>query len=131
MKHNLVLQITSLLSIVLMTLHLTSDTLDAKAGSPEAGGSTLVAVPILVLLLYGTLLLAERRSGQIVMLVGSIIAIAMPVVHVIASTNIARGALVKYGGAFVFVWTLHALALTGLFSLVLATRGLLMKQRNH
>ena len=63
MKQNTMLAIASLLSILFMTLHLTSDTIHAKVGTPEAGGSTLVAVPILVVWLYGTLVLAERRSG--------------------------------------------------------------------
>src|SRR5438552_12957015 len=57
------LTITSLLSILFMTLHLTSDTVHAKVGTAQAGGSTLVAVPILVVWLYGTLVLAERRWG--------------------------------------------------------------------
>src|SRR6266852_1514099 len=48
MKHNSILTIASLLSILLMTLHLTSDTVHARVGTTEAGGSTLVAVPILV-----------------------------------------------------------------------------------
>ena len=56
-----------------MTLHLTSDTIHAKVGTPEAGGSTLVAVPILVIWLYGTLVLAERRSGYMIMLDGSLL----------------------------------------------------------
>ena len=79
MKQNLMLPIASLLLILLMTLHLTSDTTHARAGTPEAGGSTLVGVPVLAVWLCGTLLLAERRSGLIIMLVGSLIAIGMPV----------------------------------------------------
>ena len=71
MKHNAMLAIASLLSILFMTLHLTSDTVHARVGTGEAGGSTLIAVPILVVWLYGTLVLAERRSGYIIMLVGS------------------------------------------------------------
>jgi hypothetical protein len=38
MKHNLMLTIAFLLTILLMTLHLTSDTLHAQVGTPEAGG---------------------------------------------------------------------------------------------
>src|SRR5581483_3705314 len=56
MKDKAILTITSLLSILFMTLHFTQDTLHARVGSPEAGGSTLVAVPILVIWLYGTLM---------------------------------------------------------------------------
>jgi hypothetical protein len=54
-----------------MTFHLTGDTLRAQVGTTEAGGSTLVAVPILALWLYGTLVLAERQSGYVIMLIGS------------------------------------------------------------
>src|SRR6266704_3513016 len=38
MKHNLTLTITSLLSILFMTFHLTDDTLHAKVGTAQAGG---------------------------------------------------------------------------------------------
>ena len=48
MKHLRLLIIMSLLSILFTTFHLTDDTLRARAGTPEAGGSTLVAVPVLV-----------------------------------------------------------------------------------
>jgi hypothetical protein len=115
-----ILVITSLLSILLTTLHLTSDTIYAKAGTPEAGGSTLVTIPILVLWLYGTLLLNERRSGHVIMLIGSLLALAMPVVHVAAS----GGAIAKTSPAFLFVWTMHALGLTGLFGFMLSVQGL-------
>ena len=37
MKQNLTLTFTSLLSILLMTFHMTQDTLRAKAGTAEAG----------------------------------------------------------------------------------------------
>jgi H+/gluconate symporter-like permease len=124
MKQNLTLPITSLLAILFMTLHLTSDVLRARAGTPEAGGSTLIAVPILVVWLYGTLVLAGRRSGHVIMLVGSLLAVVVPVVHVMPAGGVFHGVLAKSNGDFVFVWTLHALALTGMFSLVLAVRGL-------
>ncbi|HLW51900.1 MAG TPA: hypothetical protein VKW06_03565 [Candidatus Angelobacter sp.] len=129
MKQNLTLTITSLLSILLMTLHLTSDTLHARAGTPEAGGSTLVAVPILVIWLCGTLMLAERRSGYIIMLVGSILALGMPILHVMGGGGIFRGEIGKSSGAFLFVWTLHALGVTGMFSLILAVCGLWKMRR--
>ena len=131
MKHNFILTIASLLSILLMTFHLTQDTLHAsyaRAGTAEARGSALiVGIPILVGWLWGTLLLAERRSGYIIMLVGSAIALGMPVIHVILAWG--RGSLVlsefaRTGWAFFFVWTLFALGMTGLFSLILAVRGL-------
>jgi len=123
------LTIASLLSILFMTFHLTSDTLRARAGTSEAGGSTLVGVPVLALWLYGTLLLGERRSGYIIMLVGSLLGLGMPVIHVMAAAGIFRGQLAKSNGDFLFVWTLHMLGLISLFSLVLSVRGLWSMRR--
>lgn len=126
MKHNLTLTITSLLSILFMTFHLTGDTLRAKLGTAEAGGVGLIAVPILFVWLYGTLVLAERRSGYIIMIIGSLLGLAMPVIHVMGAGGVFRGQIAKSGGGvdFLFVWTLHALGVTAMFSLVLAARGL-------
>ena len=124
MKNNLMLTIASLLSILLMTLHLTSDTIHARVGTPEAGGSTLVAVPVLFVWLYGTLVLAERRSGHVIMLVGSLLSMGMPVIHVMAAGGVFRGAIAKSSPAFLFVWTLHAMGVIGMFSFILSVRGL-------
>jgi len=124
MKQNLMLIISSLLSILFMTFHMTQDTLHAKAGNPEAGGSTLVVVPVLVGWLYGTLVLGERRSGHIIMLIGSILAMGMPVFHVIGPRGIFTGEFAKYSGAFLFFWTFFVLGLSGMFSFILSVRGL-------
>ncbi len=131
MKRNLTLIIPSLLSILFVTFHLTQDTLYARAGTAESTGSTLVAVPILVVWLYGTLVLAERRSGYVIMLVGALLALVMPLVHMMGPMGVltrpARvfgGEMAKSGGAFLFYWTLMVLGVTGMFSLLLAARGL-------
>lgn len=131
MKQNLMLTITSLLTILLMTLHLTSDTVHASVGTPEAGGSTLVAVPILVIWLYGTLLLAERRSGYIIMLVGSVLALLTAVAHVMGGAGLFHGQIARSSPAFLFVWTLHMLGVTGMFSLILSVRGLWSLRRGQ
>jgi len=102
-KQNLKSIITSLLAILFMTLHLTSDALHARVGTPEAGGSTLVMVPILVVWLYGTLVLGERRSGYVIMLVGSLFALGMPVLHVMGAGGVFRAEIAKGSGAFLFV----------------------------
>ena len=75
MKHNVMLTITSLLSILFMTFHLTEDNVRRM----EPGGlSNLVAVPIFVVWLYGMLVLAERRSGYVIILLGSLLGRASP-----------------------------------------------------
>jgi len=74
--------------------------------------------------LYGTLVLSERRSGHIIMLVGSLLALGMPVAHVMGAGGVFRGAIARSSPAFLFVWTLHALGVTGMFSLILSARVL-------
>src|SRR5438477_3946876 len=77
MKHNVVLTITSLLSILFLTLHITDDIV---RGISKAEPSN-IALAVLVALLYGTLVLAERRSGYVIMLLVGLFAAAMPVMH--------------------------------------------------
>ena len=59
MKPNVLLTIASLLSILLSTFHLSDDIV---RGMEKGGLSNLIAVPILVIWLYGTLVLAGRRA---------------------------------------------------------------------
>src|ERR1044071_2649350 len=101
MKHNVTLTLASLFSILLMTIHLTHDILRDEGGMASY---VFAAVPVLVVWLYGTLLLAGRRSGYVIMLVGSLIAAAMPVLHMMGAGSVKA----RTHGAF-FVWTLMAL----------------------
>ncbi len=114
MKHNVMLTITSLLSILFMTFHLTDDIL---GGMASGGVINLVAVLLLVVWLYGTLVLAERRSGYVILLLGSLLGSVVPVVHM-------KGAGIAKSGGFFFVWTLLALGVTAIFSVILSVRGL-------
>jgi hypothetical protein len=113
MKENMTLTVTSLLSILLLSLHVTQDIV---RGVDTWGRQSLIGVLILVVLLYGTLVLGERRSGRIIMLIGGLLAAAMPVIH-------SRVSLAK-SGAFFFIWTLFALGATGSLSVILAVRAL-------
>src|SRR6185437_11730587 len=110
--------------------HFTSDAVRARPGNPEGGGSTLVAVPILFVWLYGTLMLADRKAGIIIMLVGSIVGLGMPVVHSMGPTGLFTGQMNREPGPFLFIWTLHLLVVVPLFSLVLAIRELWRPSRD-
>ncbi len=77
MKHTTLLTIASLLSILLLTLHITDDIV---RGISKAESSN-IALVVLVLLLYGTLVLRERRWGHVIMLLVGLLAAAMPVMH--------------------------------------------------
>ncbi len=61
MNNNGLLKITSLLSLLLLTLHVTDDIV---RGISKAESSN-IALVVLVVFLYGTLVLAERRSGVV------------------------------------------------------------------
>jgi biotin transporter BioY len=117
MKHNVLLTITSLLSILLLTLHITDDIV---RGISKAEPSN-IALVVLVVLLYGTLVLAERRLGYVITLLIGLFAAGMPVIHM-------RGAhyaeIAKSTGGFFFVWTLWVLGGLGGLTFILSARGL-------
>lgn len=115
-KHNVLLTVTSLLSLVLVLIHVTDDIV---RGYDKWGYEKLSFVLILVVWLYGTLMLAERRSGHVIMLLGGILAALMPAIHMRGT-----GAFVESSGAFFFIWTLLALGATGTLTVILAARAL-------
>jgi len=119
MKQTLVLTIASLLSILFTTFHLADDIV---RGMEPGTLSDLIAVPILVVWLYGTLVLAEKRSGYVLLLLGSLLGVLVPVIHMKGAG--VGGAIAQSSGAFFFIWTLYALGVTSLFSVILAVRGL-------
>lgn len=114
------LTITSLLSILLFLFHLTDDIIHGF----EPGGLSNVVGGGLILgvWLVGTLLLAERWSGYAIMLLGGLLAAVVPYLHM--SGPGLGGEFAKTNGAFFFIWTLLALAVTGPFSVILSLRGL-------
>jgi hypothetical protein len=128
MKDNITLTITSLLSIVFFTFHIADDIV---SGFEKGTLSNLLAVPICVVWLYATVVLAGRRSGYIIVLLASLLSAGVPVIHMMGK-GVGLGAnIAKYAGHFFFVWTLLALGVTGLFSVILSTRGLWQLRRGR
>lgn len=126
MNQNLLLIIMSLLSILFFTFHVADDIV---SGIEKGGLSNLTAIPIFVVWMYGTLMLAGRRSGYIITLLGGVFGLLVPILHMSGKgvglgTNIA-----KYAGHFFFVWTLLAIGVTSLFSAILSVHGLLSLRR--
>ena len=120
MKHTLPLTVASLLSIVLTTLHVTDDIMRGMA--PGTLSTFVMLVPILVVWLWGTLVLAERRSGYVIVLLGSLLGILVALLHLRGAG--VGGTIAKSSGGFFFIWTIMALAVTSLFSVILSVRGL-------
>ena len=124
MKQNVMLTIASLLSILLLTLHITDDTV---RGISKAESSN-IALAVLVVLLYGTLVLAERRSGYVIMLLASLLGLLVPVLHM---RGAHYGQIARSPGGFFFVWTMIALGVTALLSVILSVRGLWSLRRGQ
>jgi len=122
MKQTAMLTTASLLTIVFVTLHLTGDILFKMS---PAGLSNLFAVFIFVVLLCGTLLLAGRRAGYIIIFFGSVLGLVIPVVHMKGTHGVLSGDIGNSGQAFLFVWTILALGITSTFSIILSARALL------
>jgi hypothetical protein len=120
MNRTVMLTVTSLLSILLFSIHVTDDIVRGIEGG---GLEHLGGVLILVVWLYGTLVLAERRSGRVIVLLGALLAAAVPVLHLRGAG--VGGEFARSSGAFLFIWTLYALGVTGTFSLVLSVHALL------
>jgi hypothetical protein len=122
MKQTDMLTTASLLTILLMTIHMTGDILFRMA---SAGLVNLLVVFIFVVQLYGTLVLAGRRAGYIIIFLGSALGLLIPVVHMKGTRGLLGGDIGNSGQAFLFVWTLLALGITATFSLILSASALL------
>ena len=113
MKHNVMLTVASLLTLLLTTIHLTQDIMR------EADGTNMIQIPIVVFAvwLYGTLMLSDRIWGYIIMLFGGLIGAAMIILH-------SKAGVISNSRGFFFVWTLFALSTTGWFTMILSARGI-------
>jgi hypothetical protein len=103
-----------------MTFHLSDDIV---RGFEPGGVKNVTGALILVVWLFGTLVLAERRSGYIIILLGSILGSGIPVLHM-SGAGLVGGRIASSSGIFFWVWTLLTLEVTAIFSLVLSVLGL-------
>jgi hypothetical protein len=87
MKQNVALTIASLLSILVMTFHLTDDVV---RGMEPGTIANLIVLPILVVQLYGTLVLLGKRSGYVIILLGSLLLLVVPVALAMADQRTAQ-----------------------------------------
>ena len=117
MKSSVMLTVTSLISILLLAIHISEDIV---LGFAPGGLTNLYGIAILAVYLCATLLWNDRRWGLVIVLIGSIIALGMPIIHMTgAGVGVKRSA-----GAFFFIWTLYTLGITGTFGLILSARAL-------
>jgi len=112
MRQNLTLTVVSLLNALLLSVHFIQDVMHGV----EPPKSILNVSVILLVWLCVTVLLAGRTWGYVLLLIGSLLAAGMPVIHTMSATTL------KW--EFSFYWTLLALGVLGLFGAVLSGMGL-------
>ena len=114
MKHSDLLTATSILSVILLALHISQDIV---FGLDPAGLNHLVGVAILLVVVCGAVLLHERMPGQVIMLLGGVMAAGMLPLHM---RHGMRPEFLERSGALLFVWTLYVLGVIGALTVILA-----------
>ena len=120
MKRSDMLTITSLISILMLLFHLSDEVV--RVFEPGRLNNVTGAL-ILVVWLLGTLPLAGRRSGYIIILLGSILGTGIPVLHMMG-TGLVGPRVVNSGRVLFWVLTLMTLEVTAIFSLILSALAL-------
>jgi hypothetical protein len=122
MKHRVTLTIMSLLSILLFSFHWADEVARGlEPGTVSAAGGLL----ILAVWLSATLVFRERRWGLVIILLGSILASGVPVLHMQGrGLVLGRYGTTNANAMFFWVWTNIALGVSGMLSLVLSVREL-------
>src|SRR5262245_9978566 len=128
MKHRVTLTIMSLLSILLFSFHWA----DEVARGLEPGTvSAAWGLLILAVWLSATLVFPERRWGLVIILLGSIVASGVPVLHMQGrGLVLGRYGTTNANALFFLVLTNLALGVSGAVSLVLSV-GELWSLRNR
>ena len=124
MKHDTTLTVTSLLAVLLFTLHLASDVV---LGKDEFDRGMWIGVLLLAAWLYGAVALRGRVSGYVVLMLFSLLGMAVVALHTPAAGMSAE--FVRSPGAYLFIWTLLALGATAAVSFVLCVQGLWSRRR--
>jgi hypothetical protein len=67
--------------------------------------------------------LAERRSGYVIMLLGGLFGLLVPIAHM-RGKGLGVASIAGSSGGFFFVFTVIAIGVTALFAFILAVQGL-------
>jgi hypothetical protein len=120
LKHDPLLTIASLLAILLMTFHISEDIV---RGYEPGGFKNIQTILTVFLWTFGVLVLAGRRPGYIIMILGSLLGFLVSLAHM-RGAGIVGGRIANSSGMLFWVWTILALGVTSLLSLFLSARGL-------
>ncbi len=119
MKPGVLLMGSTLLTAFFLTLHVADD---IARGMDTIGLHSLIAMLVLGLWLYGTLVLSGRRWGYILQLLLAIIGLGVVIIHL---RGAHMGQIAVSSGGVLFVWVLFLLGATSFLSMLLCLHGLL------
>jgi len=126
-RHNVALTSASLLAILLVTFHISEDIV---RGFEPGGFKNVRGMFTMAVWLYGTLALAERRSGYVVTLLGSLLGFVVSLAH-LRGAGLVGGRIANSSGQLFWVWTVFALGVTSLLAIVLSAQGLWTLRRGR
>ena len=119
MNEDKLLSRTSLLTLLLVTIHLAYDTVYGKDGMSLLG--LLAVMLVSAVWLYAALLLGERTSGRVLMLLFALLGVLVSVLHAMAPGGVMGGHIAQSAGAF-FVWGLIVIGAISVFTIILSAR---------
>lgn len=127
MKPNATLVVTSLISIVLVMLHVSDDIV---RGFEPGGLKHLQTILTMAVWMYGTVALTGRRSGYIVMLLGALLGSLVSVAHM-RGAGYVGGRVANTDGMLLWVFSQLTLGVTASVSVVLAAQALWSLRRGR
>ena len=125
MKTSALLTWTTLITALSLTLHVADD---IARGMDTIGPHSLIAMAVLGLWLYGTLVLSGRLWGYILQLLLSLIGLGVVIIH-LRGTHMSQIAVSS--GGVVFVWVLFVIGTTSFMSMLLCAHGLLTLRKGQ
>jgi len=123
-KKNDLLALLSLIALILLSIHLPDDYVH---GFDKHVVDSPYPILIFVVWACGLLFARERLVGRIILLLGGLVAIGMPVLHL---NGHFRPEFATSDGALRFLWILYALGTTGALIVILALKELVSSRRS-
>ena len=129
MKHRITLMVTSLLSVLLFSLHWADEI--RRGMEPGTQSGAVGGIAILVVWLFAALVIRERPLGLVILLLASLMGTGVPILHMSGAGLVGKSITVNSEGAFFWVWTNLALGAISAIALFLSIYGLWSLRRNR
>jgi hypothetical protein len=117
MNHHRLLTLLSVFAMALLAVHLADDFI---LGFDKSVLASPYPIGIWVVWLWGLVLWRDRLGGRIILLLGGLMALGMPIIHIHG-----RGFgddFVHSGAALRFIWILYTLGAIGPLMIILAVK---------